>query len=344
VLSAALLLALWAGTAAGDRTTAAALSGQARKAADEGDPAHAETLWKRAIAEDETYAPARLGVAEALLARGQAKAGLAELRAALEAAGTQPEATSAWAPDLARARKRLAELEAAEAGVRSKLSRHIEASLALAAKWSGKDPDLSRAVLNRVLRLEPGHGQALELMATLGEGTGRVVPLFNGRNGAGWVGFTSTFKVVDGAIEASLGAAGAGMFTEEMHTADYDFRAETRVLEHLGEPMMFAIILRRSASDMTMFGYAEQKFWLNDEVSGTRTTAFTVGTEGLDPAPDLKAWNRLEMRLRGGTVTCWLNGKQVGEGARRDPSVPVQLGFSLQQARVQFRAIEVRRL
>jgi tetratricopeptide (TPR) repeat protein len=326
-----------------DRTSAAALAEQARKAAEEGDAGRAEALWERATREDDTYLPARLGLAEAWLARGQVGTGLPALRAALEAAAAQPEAAGEWAADITRSRRRLAELDAAEAAVKARLAKHIEASLALAAKWSGKDPELARGALQRVLRLDPENAEAKRLMGTLGEGAGRVVGLYNGRNAAGWVGFGSGWKAGDGLIQGDVGPNGTAVATEEKHTGDFDFRAEIRLLEKRGDPMMIGVALFRTGSDVTSFVFAEGKLHLADETSTGRTSLLTLDAAALEPPLDLAAWNRFEVRVRGNKLTVHLNGKQVGEAARHEPNTPVQLGVRLQQGRAEFRALELRK-
>jgi tetratricopeptide (TPR) repeat protein len=343
VVSAFLLLALRPGAAVGDRAAATALADQARKAAEEGDHDHAGLLWERAVQEDESYGPARLGVAMGRLARGQGRDGLAELRAALAAVASAPEATTAWAGEIARAKKRLTELEAAEAAVKAKVAKHVEASLALVVKWSAKDPELARGILGRVLRIDPTNAEAQRLFGTLGEAQGRVVSLFNGRDQKGWMSIEK-FRVVEGILEGEADDAGKITVTEAKHTGDFDFRGEVRMLEKRGDLLMFSLVLLRAPQDATTIGTAEGLFFSNDEVAGERTKGFQVKLADVDPALDLKAWNRFEVRLRGDKLTGWLNGKQLGESDRRQPERPVHLGLMVQLGRVQFRALEMRRL
>src|SRR5687768_11941422 len=103
--------ALLAGGVAADRETAEFIAQRAEKALAARSWQEAERLFRKALEEDGTLLSARAGLGETLIGAGERAAGIAELRQFVEEAGPVAAAPPALAGVLARAKKRLTELD-----------------------------------------------------------------------------------------------------------------------------------------------------------------------------------------------------------------------------------------
>jgi tetratricopeptide (TPR) repeat protein len=140
-----------------------------------GDRAAAEAHWRAALAERPTYEPARLGLADLLLAGGR----WAEAEALADAWAAAPG--GALGAGLVRGRLLLArkEFAAAQALLRGLAGEHpgaVEARqlLSHALLQEGRDWEAAEQALREVLALDPGHGEARHNLAVLLRRRGRA--------------------------------------------------------------------------------------------------------------------------------------------------------------------------
>jgi tetratricopeptide (TPR) repeat protein len=339
LILAAGLIAFPVARASADRVAAEAHYGIAQKARESGDLEQAEAALRKAVDEDAAYLPARLALGEALLARGNMQEGIAEMRAA-GALAADPAASAAWPNEAARARKRVQELEATAAALAAKVEKHVAECVALAARWAEKDPDLARRALRRALRLVPEHADASERLKELTPvPKGETTALFLSQEGLEHFGLMDGWKIEGGNVSVASGLNGGGLWVRTPVSGDFDFRAEARLVEGLGHPLTLGLSVIHGVGDISSFAYREGKVKWEELPPDKHTVVFEhePSAVGYDPT----AWTPFEMRFRGTNAEAWLNGKRVGQVSRRNPSGSVMLALRWQQAKVEYRRVEM---
>lgn len=345
---AAFLLVLgWAAApAAADRATAEFFEQRGNQASREKRWEDALGHYRRALQEDETYLPARWGLGEALVGAGQRAPGIEEMRRFVLEAGSAASLPPAWAALLARARKRLGEIDA----LGTELTRLTEASvgplLALAKRWMEKDPDVAKRALLHVLALRPGHAEATQLLSTLGAPPpdAKVVEVFNRKDTDGWLWMgPPTFAVEDQLLVARTKGKAVIARTKRDYGGDVDVGIELRVMETFPDPMYVGLGLMKGEYDLLELGMFEDKLIVCDQLTEEDDTnrMFSKDFAAFDPPVDLRAWNRFELRLRKGRVGVVVNGKQVDEVDRPERRDRGFVSLKVQESLVQVRSVTV---
>ncbi len=334
---AAALVACVAGLGLADRATAQFHAERGDKALKAGQAAEAEQHFTRALEEDATYAPARFGLARALLANGHRDQGLDELRAALDALGGE----KAWKSDLAAARKLLDDTDRAGAELRAQVDAHVEALVAFARKWRKKDEAQAVRALRAALALRPGDEKAAALIEELGQSPkGPAVELFDGRSTTGWVAMTDQVWTASGGTLTGSTKTDPYIGRSERYVeGDFDVSVEARLLESFEGPDYFALAGASDGKDAHyVIGLLRGKLFFEEQRSGDDDRTF-VNTA---PAHDFDAaqWHRYEMRFRGDHVTAYVDGVELAADAERPASKRAGfVGLIVQNCKAEFRHV-----
>ena len=116
-----------------DRETAEYFTKRADKSLRAKEWDKAEESYRRALEEDESYLPARFGLAEALIQAGKQSPGILELRRIIaDAEKTPPEPS--WKSLVSKAKKRLEELDASGHALQKILDGYVAALVGIAKK------------------------------------------------------------------------------------------------------------------------------------------------------------------------------------------------------------------
>jgi len=343
----ALLLALLAAAPAAlaDRATAEFFAGRGDKALQAKEWPAAEEHYRRSLQEDETFLPARYGLAQALLGSGRTAPGIEELRKFSNDVRADAAASAEWKALLAKADKQLQDLDLAGAELRKILDRYADDLAALARKWAPKDPATAARAARRILELRPGDKDATALLAKMGgSAKGPAVSLFNGRDFAGWDSpNTVVWTVEEGVI---VGNARDGNYyarhTKEFK-GDFDVTFEARFLEErTGVPVMGVLACFRGPYDNYFFGLLNRKVCFYDkEKEGEERSIVKVPLSDVKTAVDPVGWNTFELRFRKDEVTALVNGEVVGTDKRPERRDGGFVGISVQDSKVAFRKLEV---
>lgn len=345
-LSTGILALALAASALADRDAAEYFAGRGDKALKDKDWTAAEEHYRRSLEEDETYLPARFGLAEALLGARKRAAALEAFRRFIrdcEAAGPSKDTDDM----VERARKRLKEIDEAGSALDDIIDGHVEALMALARKWKSQDPELILAILRRVLKLRPDHAAAKNWIEKMGESaTGKTVQVFNGRDLDGWadMGFP-TWQCRDGAIVADVKDTGYVARTEAYFKGDFDVRCEMKLLEDRpGTTMLTLLGAYRALYKYYSFGFLDGRVVWEDETgegAQNRRTVFSAEPRELKKPPDPEQWTVFELRFRGKEVTALVNGEVVAKEARPPERGEGFIGLQVVNAKAAFRKIEV---
>ncbi len=341
---AALALALAASLASADRDSAKFFEERGEKALAAKQFAEAETQFRKALGEDPTFAPARLGLAESLVGEDKRDDAVAEFRqvvADIKAMGDSVPA--GWTVIRGKAEKRLEQLDAAGAELRAIVDAQIAALLQIARKWAKTDPETSIRACRRALALRPDDPKATELIESLGASPkGEPVALFNGENLDGWADVGSSWQVVDGAICGTIKDAALIVRTEKWIEGDFDVRAEMKLAEDYPGETFFAIAPCDDGKDSYYtFGWFDASARLAEE--------FGPGEKdrvGYDQPPPSECgfrkddWNVYEVQFRKAEVRALVNGHQVFAEPRPAGRKGGFLGLKVQDAKALFRKVE----
>lgn len=346
----ALLLALLlaAAPALADRTSAAFFAGRGDKALQAKDYAGAEENFRRALAEDVTYHPARYGLAQALLGRGQPRPALRELERFVADAKAEPSPPPEWKALLAKAERQFADLDAAGAGIEKIVDRYVADLVALARKCAAKDPATAERAAKRALLLRPGDAQARDALAAVDDlPKGPPIVLFRGADLRDWEGVEFPFwGVAEGTVVGAVPHGSRQIRSRESFEGDFDLRMEARILEDTtGEDNMLALLGGyRGEYDFVGIGLINRKVYFFDRTTEKEKrilhkVPIAEWTKPFDPT----AWTVYELRFREEEITALVAGEVVGKDRRSDRRREGFAGIYAQAGKVAFRAIEVQR-
>jgi len=330
-----------------DRDAAVYFSGRGDKALQEKDWVAAEEHYRKAIEEDETYLPARLGLAEALLGAEKRAAAIEEFRTCVRECEKAPDSKETQTI-LETARKRIKEIDEAGSALEEIIDSHVKELLALARRWKKKDPQLFEVILRRILKLRPDNAAAVTLLEKAGmSATSKTVSLFNGRDLTGWSMGFPTFQVKDGMIIAEIRDSAIMGRSETYCKGDFDIRAEMKFLEARPGPPLFGLIGGfRGDMNYCIFGFLTGMVTWEDYTDGTdsgRRTILAKQPEAFGDPILQENWNTFELQFRGREIIAVVNGKVIAKDRRPPERDEGFVGIIVQNAKVAFKKIEVTR-
>lgn len=336
ILVAALVAFAWA-----DRDSAVYFADRGDKALRAREWADAEAEYRKSLGEDETFLPARHGLAEALLGADRRDEGVAELRRFIEEMERAPSPPGSWMALLGKARSRIAKIDATGAKLLEMEDAHVADLLKLARKWQKKDPDVAVKALRRVLLVRPGHEDAVALIEAMGfSPMGEPRSLFNGEDLSGWTDSAyPQWQVKDGELIAEQKDQAAAARTETVHGGNFDLRMEARFLVPNPGTSLFAVQGCYDGKDGAYtFGCIENKLIFKEDLEDGETREV-----GRYPVAgfDREKWNVYELRFRADTVTAVLNGVEIATDPRAEKRATGFVGILAQNCRFAVRRIEV---
>ena len=345
----AVALALLDGRGAdADRSSAEFFAQRGEKALKDKDWATAEERYRKALEEDPTYLPAHIGIAEALLGAGQRGPAIEEYRKLTSEADAAPAPLPApWVAIVAKAKKRLAEIDAAGAELDQIVDKRVADLVAFSTKWLEKDPEFATRALAEAKRLRPSSPQVAALEGKLGKvDTARRTHVWNGADWKQWaIAVPDFWKVEDRTIVADIPAGDAvGTWTRETWKGDFDVLMEMKVVEERGGSQ--ALVALQAAEvgqyDCSAFVYFSGDLqWHECHGPNDYQRPFTAPASSVVKAFDPKSWNWYEMRFRGDKMYAVVNGTVVWTSDRPKNRGQGAVGVRVQSAKVLIRAIDV---
>ena len=331
-----------------DRTEAEYFAQRGDKALKARDWAGAQVQYRKALEADASFLLARAGVAEALLGAGDRDSGLTELRkfvADVEAGQGLPPP---WLALAAKARKRLADVDAAAAQLEAIADRRVSDLLAFSDRWAEKDPVMAIRALREVLRLRATEARALDALEKLGvERPFTGVHVFNGRDWAGWMQPVGPqWAITGGSIVADVPTGLAvAVRAKETWSGQFDMVMEARLEDDrtADHPALFLLHAAvKSDYDHMTFGILGEEVVLIEERSSTSSEQVFHADPASLPKPfDPKAWNRYELRFRADVIEAVVNGEVLFSQPRPAERDAGGVGMRVQSAKVSIRAIDV---
>jgi hypothetical protein len=343
-LLSSLLVPLRAGA---DRAACEFFASRAQKALDSRTWAAAQEDFRRALEEDATYLPARHGLAEALLGGGDRDGGVQELRAFVEGVAGDASAPPAWTALAARAKGRLAALDAATARLDQITGRRAADLVSLAERWAAKDPGLARSALAEALALRPDDPKAREAVEKLGAPAGRATSVFDGKTWDAWLGpIPREYSIAGGVLIADVPReAAVHLLGKQAWEGDLDVRMEARLVEDrtADHPMLFLLhSLATDAETHSTFGVLDVDLvWYEERAGRPREDVFASPLASLAKPIDPKQWTTYELRYRKDKVHAFVNGEEVHVADRPADRTRGGVGVRVQNGKVEFRRIEV---
>ena len=322
-----------------DRATATFFSERGERALKEQDASGAEEHFRRALEEDAEFAPARFGLARALIAAEMRDDGLAELKQAVEELAGDP----AWKATRRKARKLLDDLDRSGAALRALVDAHVDELVSFARKWTKKDADTAVRALRAALQLHPGHAKATELIEALGlSAKGPPRSLFAGAGIPGWMEMgPPTWKFERGVIVGDVKDGAYIGRTEEAFEGDFDVLMEARLTKSYEGPSYFALAPAYDGRDAHYsFGVLKGKFLFQEDIDADTDREFY----NKNPPHQFGAedWHVYELRFRGKRVIALVDGQQIAvDEERADPSGGGFIGLKVQNCQVEIRRVEV---
>lgn len=304
--------------AVADRTSADFFVQRGDKALKEKKWSEAQEHFKRALEEDEHHVAARVGLGDAFLGAGNRAAAIEAWRKAVAAGDATKPFPAAWTEPLARARKRLAEMDAAGNALAQIVDKHVEALVALADRWASKDPPVAAKALRDALKLRPGHTKAAAAFEKMGSPTGDWIPLFNGRNFDGWdlSDDIKVWTIEDGQMVVDIAGSGTlHMAHKRIFKGDFDIRVEAKILEIREGLCVFAIGGARKSPVLGSllgvingggFELLEQDGAEREAQKSTYTGSIANLPKPFDPAE----WTTYELQYRGKSLHVLVNGEE----------------------------------
>jgi len=338
VLAVVLLLAVAAPVLA-DRETATFFADRGEKALKDQDASGAEEHFRRALEEDADYAPARFGLARALIAAEMREDGVAELKQAVTQLGGDPD----WKATLKKARKLLDEIDRVGAELRGLVDAHVADLVSFAKKWMKKDVDAAVRALRAALRLRPGHAKAAQMIESLGlSAKGPPQSIFDGATLSGWVDMgPPTWKAENGVIVGDVKEGAYIDRSEAMFEGDFDVLMEARLLESYKGPSYFALCPTFDGRDgHYALGVLKGKFLFQEDVDADTDREFY----NANPPHDFETedWHVYELRFRGKRVVALIDGQQIAvDSERPDARSGGFIGLTCQDCRIEIRRVEV---
>jgi hypothetical protein len=276
----------------------------------------------------------------------------------------------AWTEAVAKARKRLAELDAAGTALERMIDKQVDDLLALAGKWAAKDPEIAVRSVQDALKLRPGHAKALALLDKLGKtlkpGTAPPAPgpakpppptkpssgdegevLFSGKDLRAWTNWKSpTWRVIDGEM---VGETEKGAFTalsQKQFKGDFDVRFEAKRLASHAEGAIDAIFgvlaAGRAVETGCLVTFYERGVSVLEEDGPTKEKRRTLqkGYGELPDPFDPAEWTSYEVQFREKEVRLLVGGKEQFVQPR-DPREGGPIGLFIQHVKVAFRKVSV---
>jgi tetratricopeptide (TPR) repeat protein len=343
-----LVAALLAATAFADRQSAVFFATRADKSLASKDFTGAEENYRKALAEDAAFHPARYGLAQALLGLGRSGPALEELKKFVADVKADAAAPADWKALLAKAEKQFADMDSSAAEIQKLVDKYADDLVALAKKWVGKDPSVAKRAAKRALALRPGDPQAAEIAGKVEDAAnGPPVVLFNGVDLKNWeMAEFPYWQILNDVIVADVREGSREMRTQMSFDGDFDVRMEARITqEKVGQDTMIALLGGyHGENDFEGLGLINRKVYFFDRTSQKDKriivkTPVTEWTKPFDPA----AWNKYELRFRGDKITALINGEVVAEDARTERRASGFIALYAQSATVGFRNVEVQR-
>ena len=334
--------------AAADRAAADFFVQRGEKALRAKSWAEAQDLFRKAMDEEAAHVPALYGLGDARYGAGDRAGALEAWKQVVATTNGVAASPPAGTELVARAKGRVADLEASDAAFAALLDRQVEALLALASRWTEKDPDVAVKALRDALKLRPGHAAATEALRGLGgTGTDEWTSVFDGTDMSGFLEPDPTvWKVANGVMTGDLNGGTYVVWTRDRYRGDFDLRVEARVTKGYTARRVFLL-----AGAMTGKYQATQAGVMADEMV-IRETEGEQGNDrselthreplaGLPPSYDVTGWTTYELQFRGTKVRFVVNGTLLAERPRRPARVEGQAGMLLQDARVEVRRFQV---
>jgi len=345
VAAAVTAFALAAAVALADRETAQFHAGRADKSLAGKKWDEAAGLYRKSLEEDETFLPARFGLAQALVGSGNSAAAVEELRGFVDAAHAASPLPPEWKPILAKAEKQLTDLDAAGSALQKILDGYADDLAALADRWTAKDPPFAERAARRALKVKPGHAKAAQVLEKMGKSAaGETIELFDGKSLAGWV-FANppVWQVVDGELVGDVRDAAMVVRSERSFAGDFDVRIEARRVEEYAGSKLYALLPTwqkdRDYYELGILG--RNAIWSELTGPGDPREITKMAYEKLKKPFDPDAWNVFEIRFRGKTVTALVNDEVIGEEPRPDSRKGGFVGLLVQDLKVAFRKVQV---
>ncbi|MFO0934206.1 MAG: family 16 glycoside hydrolase [Planctomycetota bacterium] len=312
------------------------------------DWAEAQGLFRKAIDEEAGHMPALNGLGDARYGAGERAGAIEAWRQVVAASEGGATVPPAWTEVLARAKTRLADLEASEAAFAKLLDGRVAALLELADRWREKDPDVAVKALREVLRLKPGHPGATEALQGLGgTAASEWTTIFDGADLSGFVEPDPTvWKLVNGVMVGDLTGGTYMFWTQGRSEGDFDVRMEARITKAYTARRALllagAVASKYQATQCGALGPELVVRETDGEMGDERSElAHRESIAALPPAYDLSDWTSYELQFRGPKVRFVLNGTLLAECPRRPNRTQGKAAIVLQDARVEVRRFQV---
>ena len=344
LLAVALALAM-AGVAVADRETAQFNAARADKALAAKKFDEAETLYRKALEEDESFLQARYGLAQALVGAGKTAPAVETLRQFVQEARADAKLAADLKALVAKAEKQLSDLDAAGAAFQKIQDGYVDQLLDFAQRWIAKDPATAETALRRVLKMKPGHPKAVQMLEKTGRSTANeVFELFDGKTTAGWDWMDPpTWTVNDGEIIGHAQNAAYLARSQRGFEGDFTVRCEARVSDEFAQPVFFGVQIGvKGEHDYYSLGVLRGKLVFSDEQGpGKGRDIVSLLPTDLKKPFDPKQWNTYEVRLSGGTSIAFINGDEIGREERPEWRKGGGIGLKIQNLKVAIRKIQV---
>lgn len=166
---------------------------------------------------------------------------------------------------------------------------------------------------------------------------GDWIELFDGRTLEGWERQTqANWRVADGAITVDDGEKGLLVTTRQWT----DYELEISFLAEKGAKSGVFLSTKKTVTDP-----ATECYELNIAPdSNPFPTGSLVGRFKVADAGESPEWRSFRVRVESGTVTVWLDGRQIAEYKDRKPLPGGPIGLQFNEGKVQFRNIRLRNL
>lgn len=327
-----------------DRPTAEFHAARGDNALQEKDWAVAEENFRKAMAEDAAFLPARYGLSQAHLGAGRSLPGIEELRKFVADVKADASAPPSWKLLAVKAEKQLKEVDASGAALQKVLDRWADELVVFARKAADKDPTTAKRAARRALELHPGHMGAGAILEKLGESAkGPPVVLFNGKDLKQWSKAEFPyFQVADGHLMAVVREGARHLYADHPVEGDFDIRMEARVLEEYeGEPLVTLLLYRSGSYDYVALGFINRKAYFIDKTSESeKLEMLKKPITELKVPFDPEQWTTYEMRFRGDSVLAVVNGEVIATEKRTERMKGGFVGINVQRAKAAIRKVE----
>jgi tetratricopeptide (TPR) repeat protein len=303
----------------------------------------AEESFRKALKEDETYLPARLGLAESLLGAGHQAGGLEELRRFIQLA-KKGKLNPAWKKLVSKAKKRLNEIDIVGKALQKIVNDYVKALVAIARRSIREDPAIAEKALRRALDLDEGNQSAQNLLKKMGKSLAEGMNLFNGKNFNGWAALQApTWQCRDGIVIADTKDSAYAGRHESYFKGDFSVLLEARLEEQYPGDSLFAILAgyRENYSWYALGILNGRLFWEETTDVNTRRSIFDGTRKKLGKDFDPEKWNTFEFRFKGAEIQTFFNGKMVAKEARSKTHGEGFVGLWCQNARMAIRKVVV---